>query len=122
MQEISTQEVIPNIMALFNLTKPTMPCAFNVLEGVTRGQIFVDDEITPIWAVIREEVYGTLYFGGQINTELASSLVGRFRKSWLGSWVIETSRSIIGTYGGERNSCISASLFVLKLTTLRAKM
>jgi hypothetical protein len=36
---ITANQVTQNIMSLFDLTKPTMPRAFSVLEGVTCGEI-----------------------------------------------------------------------------------
>lgn len=79
MLAITAQQVTPNILALFDLTKPTMPRAFNVLEGSIRGQILVDDLAQPRWAVVREATYGTLYFGGQLNAALVTTLVDHFR-------------------------------------------
>jgi len=77
---ISAQQVTSEIVALFDITKPTAPRAFNVLKGVTRGQILVDDQVHPNWAVVREATYGSLYFGGEINASLISELVEQFRQ------------------------------------------
>jgi len=77
---ISCNQVTPEISGLFDITKPTMPRALNVIEGITRGQILVDDQVHPTWAVVREATYGTLYFGGEINTLLVESFVEHFRK------------------------------------------
>ena len=80
MIQISAQQVTPEILTLFDIKKPTMPRALNVLEGITRGQILVDNQTHPTWAVVRETTYGTLYFGGEINTSLVESFVEHFRK------------------------------------------
>jgi len=80
MLEISASKVSDHILNLFDITKPTMPRAFNVLEGVTRGQILVDDIERPTWSIVREAVYGSLYFGGRIDKSIVHSLVERFRK------------------------------------------
>jgi RimJ/RimL family protein N-acetyltransferase len=92
MISITHPQVIPTIMALFDITHPTMPRAFNVLEGVTRGQILVDDPDQPTWAAVRETAFGTLYPARQINAALLDSLIRHFRQSgdvglgcWLGS-------------------------------------
>jgi len=43
MISLTPQQITPAITALFDITRPTMPRAFNVLEGITGGQIVVDD-------------------------------------------------------------------------------
>jgi RimJ/RimL family protein N-acetyltransferase len=78
MLEITQQDVTPEILNLFDLSKPTMPRAFSVLEGITKGQIVVDNPIQPSWAAVREVVYGTLYFGGPITSSLLTSLCNHF--------------------------------------------
>ena len=55
-----------------------MPRAFNVLEGVITGQVLVDNLIQPDWAVVREGIYGTLYFGGQITSSVIPSAFEHF--------------------------------------------
>lgn len=87
---ITNREVRPEVMALFDLNKPTMPRAFNVLEGVNHGQILVDDPTQPTWAVVRDAIYGTLYFGGQMGAPLLASIVEHFRESGevgIGCWL-----------------------------------
>lgn len=67
-----------------------MPRAFNVLEGLNRGGILVEDRIQPTGAVVREDVYDTLYFGGQINAIQVASLVQQFRETGevgIGCWL-----------------------------------
>src|SRR4030095_10672087 len=80
MLEITPHEVTTEILSLFDITKPTMPRAFNVLEGTMRGQILVDKASHPEWAVVRDGVYGTLYFGGQVNKLLLEKLIPHFRQ------------------------------------------
>ncbi len=75
---VSPQEVTPIISSLFDIRKPTAPRAFNVLEGLTSGQIIVDNVTHPTWAVVREAVYGTLYFGGQVNLLQMETLFEHF--------------------------------------------
>jgi GNAT superfamily N-acetyltransferase len=77
--DITHEQVTPEILALFDITRPTMPRAFNVLEGVNRGQILVDDLKRPSAAVVRDGMYGTLYFGGKISASHVASVVQRFR-------------------------------------------
>ncbi len=60
---ITAHEVTLAVAALFDPTQPTMPRAFNVLQGTVRGQILVNDLSQPTWAVVRDTIYGTLYFG-----------------------------------------------------------
>ena len=78
MISITQQEVTPEILRLFDLGNPTMPRAFNVLEGVIKGQIVVDHPDKPQWAVVREAIYGTLYFGGQTNSSAMPSVFEHF--------------------------------------------
>lgn len=80
MRPITPEQVTPQITALFNLNHPTMPRAFNVLEGITRGQIVVDELENPTWAIVREAAYGTLYPGGQLDKATIESLVSHFRQ------------------------------------------
>ena len=77
---ISPDQVTAGIWSLFDPSKPTMPRAFNVLEGVNRGQILVDDPVYPTLAVVREAMYGTFYFGGAVNISLMNVLVDEFRR------------------------------------------
>ena len=70
----------PDLLALFDIHKPTMPRAFNVLEGLNRGQILVDDLEHPTCAAVRDGMYGTLYFGGKISAPLVEALVQHFRE------------------------------------------
>lgn len=79
MLTITTVEVTPAISALFDITKPTMPRAFNVLEGTTHGQILVDNVAQPTWAIVRDPIYGTLYLGGQFTPALLASLIDYLR-------------------------------------------
>jgi hypothetical protein len=78
MLSITQQEVTPVILNLFDLDNPTMPRAFNVLEGIINGQILVDKLTQPSWAVVREGIYGTLYFGGQITSSVIHSIFEHF--------------------------------------------
>jgi hypothetical protein len=78
MLSITQQEVTPDILNLFDLDNPTMPRAFNVLEGIIKGQILVDRLTQPSWAVVREGIYGTLYFGGQITSSVVVHIFGHF--------------------------------------------
>jgi RimJ/RimL family protein N-acetyltransferase len=87
---IPSQQVTPAITGLFDITHPTMPRAFNVLEGIARGQIIVDDPVHPTWAAVREAAFGTLYLGGQVTAALLESLVTLFREMGevgIGCWL-----------------------------------
>ena len=89
MRTISPHELTPATIALFDRTKPTMPRAFNVLEGTARGQILIDDAARPSWAVVRDGIYGTLYLGGQFTPALLATVVDHFRKQGevgIGCW------------------------------------
>lgn len=89
MISIAHHQITPAITDLFDITRPTMPRAFHVLEGITRGQIIVDDPDQPTWAAVRETAFGTLYLGGQVDGALLESLVNHFRQTGdvgLGCW------------------------------------
>ena len=88
--DITHEQVTSEILALFDATKPTMPRAFNVLEGVSRGQILVDDPTRPASAVVRDGMYGTLYFGGNVSSSQVVSVVQHFRSTGevgIGCWL-----------------------------------
>lgn len=79
MRPITVHEVTPAITALFDITSPTMPRAFNVLDGIIPGEILVDNQAQPAWAIVRDEIYGTLYPGGEFTPALLARLVDDFR-------------------------------------------
>lgn len=87
---ISAHDVTPAIAALFDLAKPTMPRAINVLEGITGGHIVVDNVAQPTWAAVRDAAFGTLYIGGQVNAAPLAQLVEHFRQRGgvgIGCWL-----------------------------------
>ena len=95
---ITYGQVTPEILALFDISKPTMPRAFNVLEGLNRGQILVDDLAKPALAVVRDSMYGTLYFGGDVSASLITALVQHFRRIGevgIGCWLDDPVNAII---------------------------
>ncbi len=97
---ISSHQVTQNILSLFDFTKPTMPRAFNVLEGVTRGDILVDNLLNPTAAVVHEAVYGTLYFGGRMDPFLLAFLVTEFRQKGevgIGCWLDDPLNDMLPT-------------------------
>jgi hypothetical protein len=64
--------------------------SFNVLKGINRGNILVDDLTNPTRAVVREATSGTLYFGGWLDAPLLESQVLHFRQSGevgIGCWL-----------------------------------
>jgi GNAT superfamily N-acetyltransferase len=87
---IEPYQVTPAVMSLFDIDQPTMPRAFNVLEGLNHGQILVDNRSYPTRAVVREWVYGTLYFGGEVDAAWLAMLVQHFRQQGevgIGCWL-----------------------------------
>jgi RimJ/RimL family protein N-acetyltransferase len=117
MFSITADQVTSGVLSLFDLSKPTMPRAFNVLEGVNRGQILVDDPSYPTSAVIRDAIYGTLYFGGQINMSLFEALVQNFCRLGdvgFGCWLDDPINQMIPStpdYDG-RTLCFTQRLHV----------
>ena len=97
---ITQDQVTPEILALFDISKPTMPRAFNVLEGLNSGQILVDDPTKPTLSVVRDGMYGTLYFGGNVSTSLVAYLVPYFRQIGevgIGCWLNDPLNEMIPT-------------------------
>lgn len=78
---ITPQQVTPEILALFDISRPTMPRAFSVMEGITRGEVLVDDPERPTWAAVRDAMFGTLYLGGQVDAPILAQLVEHLRQS-----------------------------------------
>ena len=98
MVNLNADQVTPEILSLFDLSKPTMPRAFNVLEGLNHGQIIVDDAAHPSWAVVRESTYGTLYFGGEVDAVVVSLMVEHFRQFGevgIGCWLNDPMNGMI---------------------------
>jgi GNAT superfamily N-acetyltransferase len=97
---ITHEQVTPDILALFDITKPTMPRAFNVLEGLNRGQILIDDPAQPTTAVVRDGLYGSLYFGGNMRDDLLAAIVLYFRKIGevgIGCWLDDPLNDMLPT-------------------------
>jgi RimJ/RimL family protein N-acetyltransferase len=80
MIDLTPNQVSPAIRTLFDLSKPTMPRAFNVLDGIANGQILTDPRVHPTWAAVREAGFGTLYLGGSITARLLAEIVDHFRQ------------------------------------------
>ena len=98
LSEISHAEVTLALLALFDITKPTTPRAFNVLEGLNRGQILVNNPQHPTMAVVRDSMYGTLYLGGEVSAPLLASLIQHFRKTGevgIGCWLEDPLNEMI---------------------------
>lgn len=75
-----------------------MPRAFNVLEGLNRGDILVNTLEGATTAVVRDGMYGTLYFGGQVNASLLASWVPHLRKTGevgIGCWLDDPINTLI---------------------------
>lgn len=79
MRTIAPHQLTPEILALFDASKPTMLRAFNVLEGTTHGQILLDERVQPSWAIVRNTIYGTLYLGGEFTPSLLAVALDYFR-------------------------------------------
>lgn len=80
MIDLSPNTIPPAIVTLFDISKPTMPRALNVLEGIAIGQIITDHSTHPTWAAVREAAFGTLYLGGSITPALLAEIVDHFRQ------------------------------------------
>ncbi|HEY3473872.1 MAG TPA: GNAT family N-acetyltransferase [Anaerolineales bacterium] len=95
---IDTDQITAETTELFDLAKPTMPRAFLVLEGLNRGEILADDPARPTWALVRDGVYGSLYFGGKISSTLVASVVQHFRglgEVGIGCWLDDPMNDLL---------------------------
>jgi hypothetical protein len=70
----------PLVKTLFANPMPSAIRCWGVLDGVLAGQIWVDDEEGPGWAILREAAYGTLYFGGRPSAETVRELISDLRR------------------------------------------
>lgn len=98
MLQITPQQLTPTIVSLFDITKPTMPRAFNVLEGTASGQIFTDTLQNPTWAAVRDGAFGTLYFGGNVHAKLFTELLDHCRQigdTGFGCWLDDELNGMI---------------------------
>jgi hypothetical protein len=77
---IQAAEITPALTTLFDLNEPTIPRAWNVLEGSVRGRIMADDATHPSWAAVQDAVFGTLYCGGRVTHDVLASIVECFRQ------------------------------------------
>jgi RimJ/RimL family protein N-acetyltransferase len=89
MIQLTPKQLTPALRALFDPSLPTMPRAFNVLDGRIAGQILTDDPAHPSWAAVREATFGTLYLGGIFTAPVLHQLVDDLRKTGdvlIGRW------------------------------------
>jgi hypothetical protein len=77
---IQVAEITPALTALLDTKTPTMPRAWNVLEGTARGRIIADDAVNPSWVVVQDAVFGTLYCGGRMTQDVLASVVDHLRQ------------------------------------------
>src|SRR5687768_10418341 len=77
MLEITPSQLTPQIRALFDLADPASLRLSAVIEGITPGQVLVDDLSHPTWGILREALYGTLYLGGSPSHDALQSLIDR---------------------------------------------
>jgi GNAT superfamily N-acetyltransferase len=67
--EVSPSQVTPRIRKLFHPDAPAGLRCFAVLDRQSRGQIWVDDPSSPKSGIVREAVFGSLYFGGELDAK-----------------------------------------------------
>jgi len=73
------QLLAPQLLALLSPHEPAGIRAIAVLEGNMPGRIFVDDPTNPIWVVLQETVYGTIYPSGALPFPVLAELIPRLR-------------------------------------------
>lgn len=111
MHELTPSQVTPQIRALFDLTDPASIRLTAVLDAVTVGQVWVDDLTNPMWAILRESLYGTLYLGGSPSRAAVQSLIERYQPEGdvlIGLWPDDPRWSMIPTnyqYDGKVIDC-----------------
>jgi len=74
---VEPERVTSEIRGLFNAGDPAALRCFAVLDGAAAGRIFVNRVDTPLWAVVQERAFGTLYLGGAIDVGALAALVTR---------------------------------------------
>jgi RimJ/RimL family protein N-acetyltransferase len=78
--ELTSSQVTPNLRALFPQCGHAYRRSFAVLDGASRGRIFVDDAPTPRWAAVEEfSDDSVLYLTGSLTSELVADLLNRLR-------------------------------------------
>jgi RimJ/RimL family protein N-acetyltransferase len=80
MKQITSEQVIPAMMAMFDVSMPTGIRALAVLAGGNNGKIFTDDPNHPRWVFVWEADDGTLYRGGKYDRDILSEVVGSLRQ------------------------------------------
>ena len=73
MLEIDQQHAPPELAALFDPHAPARLRCFAVLDGTSRGRVFVDNRDRPAWGAVQEGAFGTLYFGGAPHAPASTS-------------------------------------------------
>ena len=80
MIQITSDQVTPQIRALFRTDEPQAKRCFLVLEGAAGGgKIIVDDPNHPRWAVVQEVTDNSLYLGGEIDAETFAEVFATLR-------------------------------------------
>lgn len=80
MHEISPQDVTAELMALFDARAPASLRCCAVLDGTSRGRIFVDNRDRPRWGAVQEAAFGTVYFGGAPDAPTIHRLIATLRR------------------------------------------
>jgi hypothetical protein len=90
MVEYQGDSAPPAIRALFQ--DADLPAGLRcsaVLGGYTRGIVHADDAHRSTWAVLRENVYGTLYPVGALTADVLTNMIGRYSargEALIGYW------------------------------------
>jgi len=107
MIEINEDPIPEEIKKYFDLTDPAgLRCA-GVLDGILPGRIFADSISNPSWFVLQETTFGSIYLGGDIESECLSVVIQRLLKDGdvlLGMWSEDERWGIVpleADYDGE---------------------
>jgi hypothetical protein len=73
--EIAAADITAATKKLFTSKFPGQLRCDAVLEGVCKGRIFADNPTNPTWCVVQESSFGTLFWAGDVDTEILRHFV-----------------------------------------------
>jgi GNAT superfamily N-acetyltransferase len=88
----------PAIKALFDLNQPAALRCMGVLDGELPGRVFTDNPEHPTWVVMQEQVFGTLYLGGEPDATTVHGLIDDLRADgevMIGFWLDDSHTSTL---------------------------
>ena len=81
MLQIGPEQITPELKALFHADDPASLRCFAVLDGHAAGLVWADSPVHPLWAIVQEAGFGTIYLGGLPDTAILTVLITEFRQT-----------------------------------------